>query len=289
MVMMAAMLATLGFAGGASAKLVNEFTKFKFCPYTTAGVERCVYSVTKGGAVTLGSKKVPIVNPVTLQGGYTEQAVEGPEAGFSHFVEATNEVTLENVPQPVPGGLLGLVPPEGAPLLVKIALKLAVENGLTGVNSTLELAKPASEIKIDEVHLSEGVGVALILPVVVHLENPFLGGSCYIGSSTNPVIWELTSGATSPPGPNESISGKVGSPEFLEEGRIIRLDENVLVDNGWGAPAASGCGGALSALVDPIIALQLGSTEAGHNTSIMENTIYEASAFAVKKNDEKNP
>lgn len=287
--MMAAMLATLGFAGSASAKLVNEFTKFKFCPYMTAGVERCVYSVTEGGAVTLGNKEVPIVNPVTLQGGYTEQAAEGPEAGFAKFVEATNGVTLEKVGQPVPGGLLGLVPPEGAPLLVKAALKLAVENGLTGVNTTLELARPASEIRINEVHLAEGVGVALILPVKVHLENPFLGSSCYIGSSAEPVIWELTSGATSPPGPNKSISGQVGSVEFLEEGRIVRLEENVLVDNAWSAPAANGCGGALSALVDPIIALQLGSTEAGHNTAIMESTLYEASAFAVKRNDENNP
>lgn len=270
------MLGMLAFAGSASATLVNEFTKFKFCPYKTPEVARCVYSVTEGGSVTLGKKTVPITNDVVLQGGYTEPAEEGAEIGFSKFFEATNKETLTPVGQPVPGGLVGLVPPEGAPLLVKAALKLALENGFTGVESTLELARPASEIRINEVHLAEGLGVALKLPVKVHLENPFLGGACYIGSSTEPIIWEL-------------VDGAVGSPEFLEEGRIIKINENVLEDKTWAAPKASGCGGALSLLVDPIIAAQLGSTEAGHNAASLENTIYGASSFAVNKNDEKNP
>jgi hypothetical protein len=283
--MSVAAMAVLGFAGSASAEFTPEYVRFQFCPYKTAGVDRCVISTTEGGEVKLGSKAVPIVNPVTLQGGYTEPAEEGPENGFAKFVAATNGITLSKGPQPVPGGLLGLVPPEGAPPLVKAALKLALENGLTGVNSTLELARPASEIRVSEGHLAEGIGVAFKLPLKVHLENPLLGSSCYIGSSTTPVMWELTSGETHPPGPNGSISGTIGSPTFLDGGFILKLDENVIVDNAWSAPAASGCGGILSALIDPIIALQLGSTEAGHNTAILENTVYETTTFAVNNND----
>ncbi len=286
---LAAALATLGLAGSASATLTGAYTNFQFCPYKVTEVERCVSSVTNGGVVTLGKKEVPIVNPVTLQGGYGPPAEEGSEAGFAKFFEATNGVTLSEAAQPVPGGLVGLVPPEGAPPLVKAALKIALENGFTGVKTTLQLARPASEIRISEEHLAEGVGVALILPVKVHLENPFLGGSCYIGSSAEPVIWKLTSGATAPPGPNGSISGKVGTPEFLEKGFVLKLNENVLVDNAWSAPPAEGCGGLLSALVDPIIAAQLGSTEAGHNAAVLENTVYETTTFAVNKNDKENP
>jgi hypothetical protein len=286
---MALMLTVLVFGGSAAAKLTGPYAKFQFCPYTAAEVARCAYSVTDGGQVTLGAKTVPIVNPVTLQGGFGEAAEEGPEVGFAKFFEATNGITLSKAGQPVPGGLVGLVPPEGSPPLVKAALKFFLENGLTGVNSTLELARPASEIRISENHLAEGEGVALILPVKVHLENPFLGGSCYIGSSSKPVIWELTSGKTNPPGPNEPISGAIGSPDFLDGGRIVELAENVLVDNAWAAPAASGCGGLLSALVDPIIAAQLGSTEAGHNTAILENTVSEGTAAAILKNDMENP
>jgi len=254
-----------------------------------AEVERCVSSVTNGGAVTLGNKEVPIVNPVTLQGGYGPPEEEGPEAGFAKFFAATNGVTLSEAAQPVPGGLVGLVPPEGSPPLVKAALKVALENGFTGVKSTLQLARPASEIRISEEHLGEGIGVALILPLKVHLENPFLGSSCYIGSSSKPVIWRLTSGVTAPPGPNEAISGKIGLVQFLEKGFVLKLSENVLVDNAWSAPPAEGCGGLLSALVDPIIAAQLGSTEAGHNTALLENTIYETTTFAVNRNYEENP
>jgi len=289
MVVLAVAFIALSAAASASAKLTGVYTNFQFCPYTLTEAERCVYSVTEGGEVALGSKPVPIVNQVTLQGGYAAPAEEGPETGFAKFFEATNGVTLSKAAQPVPGGLVGLVPPEGAPPLVKAALKLALENGLTGVNATLELARPASEIRISEEHLAEGIGVALILPVKVHLENPFLGSSCYIGSSSSPIIWNLTSGATSPPGPNKSISGSIGSPAFLEKGFVVRLDGNVLVDNAWSAPPAKGCGGLLSPLVDPIIAAQLGSTEAGHNTAILENTVYETTTFAVNRNDKENP
>jgi hypothetical protein len=62
-----------------------------------------------------------------------------------------------------------------------------------------------------------------------------------------------------------------------------------LVDNAWSAPTATGCGGILSFLVNPIINSQLGSTAAGHNTAILTGTLNLASAFAVKKNNEENP
>lgn len=89
------------------------------------------------------------------------------------------------------------MPPEKSPPLVKAAIAFFFENGLTGVDTTLESARPANEVLVSEAHLGEEIGPALIMPVKAHLENPFLGENCYVGSSTTPIIWEVTSGFSS--------------------------------------------------------------------------------------------
>ena len=62
MAMLVIAVASLGLAGGASAKLVGPFVKFQYCPWKNPEVARCVHAVTNSGEVVLGSKKVPIVN-----------------------------------------------------------------------------------------------------------------------------------------------------------------------------------------------------------------------------------
>lgn len=278
-------LATLAVAGALScaadgaAAHTGEFARFDYCPSTTEGVIKCIYSVTNSGSIVLGSKTTPIVNPVVLQGGYGLANSEH----FAKFYGATNGDTLSKTPQPVPGGLAGLVPPESSPPLIKSLLALAFENGFTGVNATLELAKPASEIELSNFNLLIEEEVALKLPVKIHLENPFLGEACYVGSNSNPIIWNLTTGTTSPPGPNEPISGKAGFIAVEENEELVKDTENVLVDNAWSAPEASGCGGLLLApIVDPIIDLSVGLPAAsGKNSATLENTIWLASVGSV--------
>ena len=286
-----AALCVLVLAGSAQAKLTGEFKKFEQCPYTTEGVNRCLYSLTSGGEVVLGSKKVPIVNPAVLQGGYTKPAKEGPEKGFAKFFAAKNGETLTKAPQPVPGGLAGLVNcKEISNIILRVSCEVTFENGVTGLNSTLELAKPASEIRVSELNLALGEGVALKLPVRAHLENPFLGSSCYVGSSSAPLQWELRTDTTSPPPPNTPIKGNPGEVEFLEEGLILEIGGAVLVDNAWSAPSASGCGGIFSFILDPIVSAAAGlPASAGHNTAILKNRILETTAAAVKLNNEENP
>jgi hypothetical protein len=278
-------LASLGFAGNASA-FSAEYKKFEFCPYTNVEVKKCLSSVTESGEVVLGSKKVPVEKTVTLQGGF---GAPNAETKISKFYEATNGITLSKAAQNVPGGLAGIVPEKGEPFLVQALIKFFFENKLTGLTSTLELAKPASEIQISETNLSRKEGVALQLPIKVHLENPFLGKACYVGSSGSPIVWKLTSGKTAPTAPNTPIEGSAGKFKFLEGGRILQLTENKLVDNNWSAPGASGCGGILAFLVNPIINSQLGTTTAGHNTAILNNTVNIATATAVKKDHEEHP
>jgi hypothetical protein len=284
-----AALAVLALSASAQAKLTGAFTRFAQCPYKNTEVRKCLYSVTESGEVVLGSKKVPIVNPVVLQGGL------GPfdeETEFAKMFPATNGVTLSKAPQPVPGGLAGLVNcKEIKEPFVRFTCELALENGVTGVNSTLELARPVSEVLVNEFNIAGEEGVSIHMPVKFHLENPFLGSNCYVGSSSSPVIWNLTTGETNPPPPNTPISGFGGEGHFLEESRIIELKNNVLVDNAWSAPGATGCGGPLVELVlDPVINVSGGlPSAAGHNTAILKGTASTTSSLAVKKNDETNP
>jgi hypothetical protein len=277
-------LLSLALTASAQAKLTGLFKQFEQCPYTNTEVKKCLYSPTEGGEVILGSKVVPIVNPAYLQGGLGK-----PVEGFSKFYAATNGITLSKAPQPVPGGLLGIVPEASSPPLVKALIKFFFENSLTGVNSTLELAKTAGDIRVSESHIGEEEGIALEMPVKVHLENPFLGKSCFVGSSTSPLTFKLTAGTTAPPLPNKPIKGYGGELELFEEGSILQLRNVKLVDNAWSAPSPSGCGGILAFLVNPIISAQLGTTTAGHNTAILKNTINVATAFAVRTNNEENP
>jgi hypothetical protein len=280
-------LAALGLAGSASAKLTGNYTKFEQCPYLNLEVKKCLYATTEGGEVVLGSKKVPIVNPAVLQGGLG--VID--EEGFQKFFAASNGITLSKAPQPVPGGLAGLVNCKTITnFLLRAACEWTFENGLTGVNSTLELAKPASAIKFSELHLAEEEEVALQLPIKIRLENPLLGENCYVGSEANPIIWNLTTGETAPPGPNSPIDGTVGEIEFLEEGRILETKDAVLVDNAWSSPGASGCGGVFAFLLDPIVNASSGlPAAAGKNTAILLNTAFVGNGAAIRKNNLENP
>ena len=275
-----AALAALALASSASAALTGEFTKFAQCPWTNTEVKRCLYSPTNGGEVVLGNKTVTITNQAVLQGGFGKP---NKETKFSTFYAAKNGVTLSKAPQNVPGGLLGIVPPEKSPWLVKALSAFFFENSLTGVTSTLELTEGATEIKISEANLSQEIGTALEMKVKTKLDNPFLGKNCYVGSTASPIIFKLTAGFT----PDGKIRGKAGELELLEEGTVLRLKGAELVDNSWSAPSASGCGGILSFLVNPIINSQIGlPATAGKNRVLLKNEINVGNAAAVKLNDE---
>ncbi len=256
------------FAAPLASAHSGEYAKFNNCPSTNPSVEKCLYSKVTGGEFILGSKKVPIVNPVVLQGAYGEV---NPESGVAKFFAPTSGEALSKAPQPVPGGLSGLVNCKEISLgFLRASCEAIFENGLTGVNSTLELARPATEIQISERAQLFGVGTALRLPVKVHLENPLLGSTCYVGSSSSPIILNLTTGTTAPPPPNVPITGSRGTVEIVGEEGIVQLTNGKLVDNAWSAPGASGCGGFLvEYILDPIINSSVGvPSAAGKNTAI---------------------
>jgi hypothetical protein len=261
----------------------GAFAPFADCPLGNASVSECIVAKTSSGEFVVGKKTVPIKNTITLQGG----TIENEETGEQTFVAAENGETLSKTAQSVPGGLAGLVNcPSISNIIERIACEATLENGLTGVNATTELAAPASSIGINTTNLAFGEGIALSLPVKVHLENPFLGSSCYVGSNAKPIVIAFTTGTTSPPAPNKPIKGNPGKGEIKEGGALLIIKENSLVNNSFAAPAAEGCGGIFSFLIDPIIDAELGvPSAAGHNTAILNGTLEQAAAAAVRRSE----
>jgi hypothetical protein len=256
----------------------GEFVNFAYCPTGNPEVNYCIYDKTTSGFLTVGSKTTPIKNPQILQGGLNLNL----ETFESKFVGAEEGNTLTKSPQAVPGGLLGVTAPTWWPGFLQELFNETINNGFTGVNATVELAKPASAVKIGFLNLLFEEGVATELPVKIHLENPFFGSSCYIGSSTTPVTLKLTTGTTSPPPPNTPISGHLGTVTENAENTFSAITGNKQVDNSFAAPGTNGCGGLFSFLVDPFVSSVVGvPSAAGHNTAVLEGEIQLAKKEAV--------
>jgi hypothetical protein len=261
----------------------GAFARFNDCKLSNPNVEICLFAESSAGSFTMGKKTVPIKKPVVLQGGIE---AHGNIFGPLTFVGAEDGNSLTKVPQPVPGGLLGVTAPTWWPLFLQELFNETINNGFTGVNATLELAGSPSAVKLSALNILTASGIGLAMPVKVHLENPFLGSSCYVGSNSSPINVNLTSGTTSPPPPNTPISGSPGEFGTEAEGAIIVLNKNKLVDNSFAAPGANGCGGLFSFLIDPFVNSIVGvPSAAGTNTAILEGTTWMGVAEAVKASE----
>jgi hypothetical protein len=240
----------------ARTKVNEEFKPFAQCPIATHGVRYCVVADTTSGEFKVGSKTVTINKTITLQGGLTEAS--------NQLVSAANGETLSKTPLTLPGGLVG------------------IELGsLTEVTATTELTGP---VLINEGNIADGNGPAVIMPIRVKLENPALGNECYIGSQAEPITLELTTGTTNPPPPNKPITGKPGTLTLNSEDTIFTVSNNSLVDNSFAAPGVGGCGESLAPVIDPVVDVDAGlPAAAGTNTAILNGTVYETTAKAVKK------
>ncbi len=286
-VMLAAVVSALAVPA-AMATPKGEFKVFEQCPIGTEGLKGCLVSRTESGQITIGSEEVPIINTQTLQGGFGNTEA----GGKMPFFGAANGETFVKVGQKVPGGLLNIIKCNEIKgsgwieVAARSTCEFYFENFFTGVTAVTELAKPANQIGLNETNLFIESGVGLSLPLKVKLENPFLGSECYIGSESSPVTLNLTTGTTAPKSPNTPIKGKLGTVGSKAEGQILTIKNNTLVDNNFSAPAASGCGGIFSFLVDPIVNAKLGLPAAeGKNTAIFNNTVEQAGHFAVEESE----
>jgi hypothetical protein len=296
-VVLSLLVLTVSAYGSTSLNLPGTYGRFDFCPIANPEVGHCVYTMIDGGAITIGKKALPLVAPLILQLGTTRVHGEGAQvlhgSYFAHLLSViapTNGATMSKSAEPVAGGLQGLVPPASSTPAVKALTTYYSEHGAAGVTATPELAGPVSEMAISEYDLTvEELGV-LYMPLKFHIENPFLGSSCYIGSNSTPIEFALSTGQTAGmaalpfQGPNRSIQGTSGLLSAEDEDRVILLSGTQLVGNQWAAPAVSGCGGTLAPIVDPLIDSVIGlPSPAGRNTAVLNKSILDlASAVAVK-------
>jgi hypothetical protein len=255
----------------------GEYAQFKECPLNRATITDCIYSVSSNGEFKVGKKAVPLVNPVTLQGG-------GEGSGESvKFYGAENGDTLSKTAQPVPGGLLGITAPTWWPKFIQDWFNQGINNGFTGVTATVELAGPTkglTNIKLNTENLLLQKGTALGLPVKIKLSNALLGSNCYIGSDSKPVQIDFTTGTSG------ALKGAVGEFTFNESFTIITIKGGKFVNGTFSAPAASGCGGIFSIFVDPLVNSILGTpSPSGSNTAFLEGVLQDAQAEAVKASE----
>lgn len=196
------------------------YQDFSGCPSSAESdfVAFCFKYEFSGGHFQLGKKNIPVTTPIIFRGG--ERYVTGEFLGNS-------EAGIVPVAQYVEGGLLGLTGNKELDELLAgypaLAVKATVESAGTPLGSMVE--------------------PPFTLPVKVHLENPLLGSTCYIGSGTEPIKLNLTTGTTAPPAPNKPITG-VPSGEFEEEAarpEVLRTSGGLFVDNAFAVPGANGC------------------------------------------------
>jgi hypothetical protein len=262
------------FASGPS----GEYAPYADCPYENPLVSQCNYIEATGGEVRIGSARVPIAQTLLIQGGSSLNF----ETGQEQFYAARDGITLSRVSEPVEGGLFGVMPKAKFPPFLLRVYEILFKKRLFEVNAVTELAKPASELDIDASNFVAGEGVAFVLPIKIHLENPLLGSTCYIGSDSTPIYLNMTDGTTSPNPPNTTMTGFPGTFAFAAEGAILNDTGYKLLDNNFAVPQATGCGGPLSAIVDPIINTKIGlPSSAGNNTAIFTGNLKRAYAPAV--------
>ncbi len=258
----------------------GEYAQFDDCPLNNPAVTVCLFSESSDGFFKMGNKTVPLENPVKLQGGQDE--VLEP----TKFFPAEDNNSLPPVAQPVPGGLLGIEAPGWWPSFLKNWFNETINNGFTGVNATVELTSQTG-VQVHPLNLLFQEGTALSLPVKIKLSNPFLGSNCYIGSNSSPITLAFTTGTTSPPPPNEPITGSPGEIGSNETETILTFSGGRLVNNSFAAPGANGCGGILfSWAIDPFVNSIVGlPSPAGTNTAVLEGKIQVADASAVRASE----
>jgi hypothetical protein len=278
----ALLLIVLGVALLVAHRSGDDYAAFGGCPLSNRATDVCIFARTESGELKIGRRTIPIARTITLQGGIHESEATGKQ----EFIVAAAGKTLSVTPQPIPGGLREVVAPAVLPKTLRERFDRLIARGEAAVTATTELVTPARTIGVSTQNLVEAKGIGLALPVKVKLSSPFLGVSCYIGSNAHPIVISLTTGTTRRSSPHGPAAGKPGHAKFEDDYNLVTLSEDTLVSDSFPAPRVTGCGGTLSALVDPAVDAELGlPVAAGHSEAIMNGTIKNANAPAVRASE----
>ncbi len=221
----------------------------------------CVTNDSPSGTIKLGNTSAT-TGDTNLQAGL----VGNFSAGFS--VVSPTAGAIVSAPVDIPGGLLGLMCPSNIPVISAICQEI-VNSPLNTVAAVVQPAGNPSNFNFGA-GLTKGEPI-LTLPVMVQLQNPILGSDCYLGSDSDPIVLH----------PENLVTPKVTTKRFNPNGKLNKkgvLEDVVATgeqgDSSFSVPGASGCGGALSALIDPILNLKEGlPSPAGSNSLVLDNAV----------------
>jgi hypothetical protein len=277
-----AVISALGmYAQTASAGTPSgDYAIFQHCPYqSNPNVTACIVATINSGSFKMGNASVPINKQVILQGG-TNNLI-----GLSEFYPPTDVPTMSPTALDVPGGLLGLMDPDPSWPGPLVRIFWNIVNSINDVSATAEVVGPAqANLGNASFPPTSGDATVIQLPIRVHLQNPFLGNTCYIGSAAHPVVLNVVANTTNPPPPNKPISGVPAPLTAMTttnpDGVILFAENGTLVDNSFAVPAATGCGNTLlpipiiTPILQDIITAAVNLKEglpsaAGRNTVIM--------------------
>jgi hypothetical protein len=250
----------------------SDFRIFRDCPIKGGrGPEHpatsCIWGHSNAESYfKAGNVLVHMVHPVTLQGGLVEEEPEGVYELWFLLPENGTSI-LTKVPQPAPS--LTELPLNTALMseAEKTRYEKEIAEGKTKVTATIETAGVFNGLNIlNEGNLLEQTGTALKFEVQVKLSNAFLGNTCTVGSNFNPINIELTTG------PSGALHGKVGSLSFKDEGIMLTIENNELVNGTYTVPGVAGCGrfGGADAALNAALGLP---AAAGQNETVIAGTL----------------
>ncbi len=254
-------------------KATTGFQKLEHCPYTDSEIAICTADISgPGSEFKAGNIKVQLETPIVLQGGL-RTVEEGPHAGESQFLAPVGVEALAPVKQKAPS-LEEVVNPAELSAKELKRYERDVAAGRTKGFVAIELAGSVEQVYLDTSNLLEENGPTLTLPVKVRLINPFVGNDCYVGSDADPIEITLTTGQSG------ALRGNAGTITTIEEGDILLVEENSLVNGTYSSPGVEGCGVAdgADAAIDSKIGLPAGE---GQNTTTIKGSIFLAGAEEV--------
>ncbi len=164
-------------------------------------------------------------------------------------------------------------PPDGA--LVSDPVQVTV--GAFTVTATVEPAGVPSNFNLIA-GLSTGVPI-ITLPIKIHLENPLLGPSCYLGSDQDPILLNPANTDLSNSAATFENFDPDGTPDPNGPLQRIVITGAVQGDDSFAVPGAQGCGsnGSLDSLVNSLAGLP---SPAGSNHLVLDD----ASSFLAVPN-----
>ncbi|GAA2598258.1 hypothetical protein SMC26_04715 [Actinomadura fulvescens] len=105
----------------------------------------------------------------------------------------------------------------------------------------------------------------------IKLTKPFVLGLCEIGTNENPILLNLTTGTTSPPAPNQPITGSPAT--LIGSDGPVSIYKAKHVDNSFAVPGARNCIYGNDPVSHTVSALAGLPSAAGHNSIVLDEYI----------------